>query len=38
MEEAPITPRPLTPEGQAILDEVEGKRGYLLPYHRIRAR
>lgn len=37
MEDAPITPRPLTPEGQAILDEVEGKRGYLLPYHRMFA-
>lgn len=37
METPPITPRPLTPEGQAVLDAVQAKRGYLLPYHRMFA-
>ena len=37
MDAPPITPRPLTPEGQAILDAVQAKRGYLLPYHRMFA-
>lgn len=37
MSEPAITPQPLSGEGAAILAEVEGKRGYLLPYHRMFA-
>jgi alkylhydroperoxidase/carboxymuconolactone decarboxylase family protein YurZ len=37
MDAPPITPRPLAPEAARILAEVEGKRGYLLPYHRMFA-
>ena len=37
MNEPPITPRPLPPEAAALLAEVEGKRGYLLAYHRMLA-
>lgn len=36
-EKPPITPRPLTPHGEEVLREVESKRGYLLPYHRMFA-
>lgn len=37
MTNAPITPRPLSPEGAAALAEAEARRGYLLPYHRMFA-
>lgn len=33
----PLTPRPLSDLGERVLAEVEGKRGYLLPYHRMFA-
>jgi alkylhydroperoxidase/carboxymuconolactone decarboxylase family protein YurZ len=36
-EKPPIEPRPLDAEGAAALAAVEGKRGYLLPYHRMFA-
>ena len=37
MESPPIPPRPLSPQAKAVLDAVEAKRGYLLPYHRMFA-
>lgn len=37
MDAPPIEPRPLLPEAAAVLTEVQAKRGYLLPYHRMFA-
>lgn len=37
MTDSPITPQPLGPRGAEVLAGVQGKRGYLLPYHRMFA-
>jgi len=37
MHDTPLTPDPLPPRGAEVLAAVEGKRGYLLPYHRMFA-